>query len=271
MCWHGGSFPSLPCLSLHPLYSSLSPQWLQPFVCDSLFQISSRNAHPCFSFFFCSKPCCLRGLHLPLPLTGILSLFWQSVLSLLSLLCRTPDLSVCLCLVVLFRFVFCFSFHPRGVATPGPCTASSPGLKQPQTGPGEQCPPGSSQCAPWNWVSSFCVSGIYQFRVLESSKSGTPVGRIKATDRDTGKNAEMYFTIVSGDGMDMFDISTDKETQEGVITVSKVSSRRVTQCSYSTSHIYTPKKVVQRVGSALHFQSGSTSVVKPDAPCKWIC
>lgn len=74
------------------------------------------------------------------------------------------------------------------------------------------------------WLS--CVislySGIYQFRVPESSKSGTPVGRIKATDRDIGKNAEMYFTIVSGDGMDMFDIFTDKITQEGVITVSKV-------------------------------------------------
>ncbi|XP_049930745.1 cadherin-6-like isoform X2 [Epinephelus moara] len=65
------------------------------------------------------------------------------------------------------------------------------------------------------------VQSIYQFRVPESSKSGTSVGRIVATDRDIGKNAEMYFTIVSGDGMDMFDISTDKDTQEGVISVSK--------------------------------------------------
>ncbi|CAK6969374.1 cadherin-6-like isoform X2 [Scomber scombrus] len=65
------------------------------------------------------------------------------------------------------------------------------------------------------------TQSIYQFRVPESSKSGTPVGRIKATDKDIGRNAEMYFTIVSGDGMDMFDISTDKDTQEGVITVSK--------------------------------------------------
>lgn len=69
----------------------------------------------------------------------------------------------------------------------------------------------------------FTFSGIYQFRVLESSKSGSPVGRISATDRDIGTNAEMYFTIVSGDGMDMFDIFTDKVSQEGVITVSKVS------------------------------------------------
>lgn len=69
-------------------------------------------------------------------------------------------------------------------------------------------------------------SGIYQFRVPESSRSGSPVGRIRATDRDTGKNAEMYFTIASGDGMDMFDISTDRVTQEGVISVSKVRRRR---------------------------------------------
>lgn len=68
-------------------------------------------------------------------------------------------------------------------------------------------------------------SGIYHFRVPESSNSGTPVGRIKATDKDIGKNAEMYFTIVSGDGMDMFDIFTDKVSQEGVITVSKVRQR----------------------------------------------
>lgn len=64
--------------------------------------------------------------------------------------------------------------------------------------------------------------GIYQFSVPESSKSGTPVGRIRAADKDVGKNAEMYFTIVSGDGLDTFDIFTDKATQEGVITVSKV-------------------------------------------------
>ncbi|XP_059200938.1 cadherin-6 [Centropristis striata] len=65
------------------------------------------------------------------------------------------------------------------------------------------------------------TQSIYQFRVPESSKSGAAVGRIVATDRDIGKNAEMFFTIVSGDGMDMFDISTDRDTQEGVITVSK--------------------------------------------------
>ncbi|CAG11642.1 unnamed protein product, partial [Tetraodon nigroviridis] len=65
------------------------------------------------------------------------------------------------------------------------------------------------------------TQSIYQFRVPESSESGTPVGRIRAADKDIGENAEMYFTIVSGDGLDTFDIFTDKATQEGVITVSK--------------------------------------------------
>ncbi|XP_029930588.1 cadherin-6 [Myripristis murdjan] len=65
------------------------------------------------------------------------------------------------------------------------------------------------------------TQSIYQFSVKESARSGTSVGRIQATDKDIGKNAEMFFTIVSGDGMEMFDISTDRDTQEGVITVSK--------------------------------------------------
>ncbi|XP_032388209.1 cadherin-6 [Etheostoma spectabile] len=65
------------------------------------------------------------------------------------------------------------------------------------------------------------TQSVYHFSVPESSVSGTPVGRILATDRDIGRNAEMSFSIVSGDGMDMFNISTDKGTQEGVITVSK--------------------------------------------------
>uniref|UniRef100_A0A8C5F8M7 Cadherin-6-like n=1 Tax=Gadus morhua TaxID=8049 RepID=A0A8C5F8M7_GADMO len=65
------------------------------------------------------------------------------------------------------------------------------------------------------------TQSIFQFSVLESSQTGTPVGRIRATDKDIGENAEMFFTIASGDGMDMFDISTDQATQEGVISVSK--------------------------------------------------
>ncbi|KAJ8012028.1 hypothetical protein DPEC_G00064430 [Dallia pectoralis] len=62
---------------------------------------------------------------------------------------------------------------------------------------------------------------MYQFRIPESMKAGHPVGRIKAVDKDIGVNAEMSYRVVSGDGLDIFDVSADKNTQEGVITVLK--------------------------------------------------
>ncbi|KAM8728736.1 cadherin-6-like isoform 2-T3 [Acanthopagrus schlegelii] len=95
------------------------------------------------------------------------------------------------------------------------------------------------------------TQSIYQFRVPESSKSGVPVGKIKATDRDIGKNAEMYFTIVSGDGMDMFDISTDKDTQEGVITVSK-------SLDYEKKPSYTVEIQVQNTQVDTRFMSAGS-------------
>lgn len=61
-------------------------------------------------------------------------------------------------------------------------------------------------------------------RVLESSPVGTAIGSVKTTDADIGKNAEVEFRIIDGDGTDMFDIITEKDTQEGIITVKKVPS-----------------------------------------------
>ncbi|KFO98354.1 Cadherin-9 [Calypte anna] len=61
----------------------------------------------------------------------------------------------------------------------------------------------------------------YQFSSPESAPPGTPLGRIKATDPDVGENAEIEYSISNGDGSDMFDITTDKDTQEGIITVKK--------------------------------------------------
>lgn len=37
-----------------------------------------------------------------------------------------------------------------------------------------------------------------------------------------GENAEIEYSITEGEGLDMFDVVTDQETQEGVITVKKV-------------------------------------------------
>lgn len=50
----------------------------------------------------------------------------------------------------------------------------------------------------------------------------SPVGRIKANDADVDENAEIEYSITEGDGYDMFGITTDKDTQEGIITVKKV-------------------------------------------------
>lgn len=71
-------------------------------------------------------------------------------------------------------------------------------------------------------------------RVLESSPVGTAIGRIKATDADTGKNAEVEYRIIDGDGTDMFDIITEKDTQEGIITVKK-------PLDYESRRLYTLK------------------------------
>ncbi|XP_057255407.1 cadherin-9 isoform X1 [Pezoporus wallicus] len=61
----------------------------------------------------------------------------------------------------------------------------------------------------------------YQFSSPESAPPGTLLGRIKANDPDVGENAETEYSISNGDGSDMFDIVTDKDTQEGIITVKK--------------------------------------------------
>nr|XP_006115977.1 cadherin-9 [Pelodiscus sinensis]XP_025036934.1 cadherin-9 [Pelodiscus sinensis] len=61
----------------------------------------------------------------------------------------------------------------------------------------------------------------YQFSSPESAPLGTPLGRIKANDLDVGENAEIEYSISNGDGSDMFDIITDKDTQEGIITIKK--------------------------------------------------
>ncbi|XP_058419477.1 cadherin-10 [Diceros bicornis minor] len=71
-------------------------------------------------------------------------------------------------------------------------------------------------------------------RVLESSPVGTAIGSVKATDADTGKNAEVEYRIIDGDGTDMFDIITEKDTQEGIITVKK-------SLDYESRRLYTLK------------------------------
>ncbi|XP_036414643.1 cadherin-7-like [Colossoma macropomum] len=62
---------------------------------------------------------------------------------------------------------------------------------------------------------------LYQYSVLESVPVASVVARLKAADADIGSNAEMDYRIVDGDGPGMFNITTDEETQEGVIILQR--------------------------------------------------
>lgn len=78
----------------------------------------------------------------------------------------------------------------------------------------------------WLEVSVHCLfwhfTGSYQYNVPESLPVASVVARIKAADADIGVNAEMEYKIVDGDGLGIFKISADKDTQEGIITIQKV-------------------------------------------------
>ncbi|NWZ67665.1 CAD12 protein, partial [Acrocephalus arundinaceus] len=63
---------------------------------------------------------------------------------------------------------------------------------------------------------------IFHLKVPETSHVGSAIGRIRAVDPDFGKNAEIEYNIVPGDGGNLFDITTDEYTQEGVIKLKKV-------------------------------------------------
>ncbi|XP_066481862.1 cadherin-12 isoform X2 [Tiliqua scincoides] len=62
---------------------------------------------------------------------------------------------------------------------------------------------------------------IFHLKVPESSLVGSAIGRIRAVDPDSGQNAEIEYMIVPGDGGNLFDISTDEDTQEGIIKLKK--------------------------------------------------
>ncbi|XP_077480679.1 cadherin-7 [Stigmatopora argus] len=62
---------------------------------------------------------------------------------------------------------------------------------------------------------------VNQYTVLESLPVLSVVGRIKATDADVGPNSEMDYRIVDGDGPGVFNITTDENTQEGVLVLLK--------------------------------------------------
>ncbi|XP_052398429.1 cadherin-7 [Carassius gibelio] len=57
----------------------------------------------------------------------------------------------------------------------------------------------------------------YQYSVLESLPVASVVAKLKAVDADIDSNAEMDYHIIDGDAPGVFNITTDEDTQEGVI------------------------------------------------------
>lgn len=64
---------------------------------------------------------------------------------------------------------------------------------------------------------------MYHFTVLEDIGIGDPIGRVKANDLDIGENARSAYDIIDGDGIDIFDVTSDPQTQEGIIRLRKVN------------------------------------------------
>ncbi|XP_030313481.1 cadherin-8 isoform X4 [Calypte anna] len=65
------------------------------------------------------------------------------------------------------------------------------------------------------------AQSLYHFSVMEDVALGEPIGRVKANDLDIGENAKSSYEIIEGDGMDIFEITTDAQTQDGIIRVRK--------------------------------------------------
>ncbi|XP_024861254.1 cadherin-10-like [Kryptolebias marmoratus] len=81
---------------------------------------------------------------------------------------------------------------------------------------------------------------LYEFRVPESNELGSAVGVIRAVDADIGPNAEMDYRIIGSDGPGMFDITTNRSTQEGVIVLRKVSQSESFKSSCFTAVTTSP-------------------------------
>uniref|UniRef100_A0A672FHV2 Cadherin-12 n=1 Tax=Salarias fasciatus TaxID=181472 RepID=A0A672FHV2_SALFA len=94
----------------------------------------------------------------------------------------------------------------------------------------------------------FSKSEFAQYSIPESSAVGSAVGKIKAHDLDIGKNAEVEYTIVPGDGGAMFDITTNEHNQEGIIVLKR-------PLDYESKKAYTFKVDASNVHLDPRFQS----------------
>lgn len=60
--------------------------------------------------------------------------------------------------------------------------------------------------------------------VSEDKVPGEEVGRLKAKDPDLEENGLVAYRLIDGDGMNVFELTTDSETREAVIKLKKVKN-----------------------------------------------
>ncbi|NWZ89061.1 CADH8 protein, partial [Nesospiza acunhae] len=93
------------------------------------------------------------------------------------------------------------------------------------------------------------AQSLYHFSVMEDVALGEPIGRVKANDLDIGENAKSSYDIIEGDGMDVFEITTDAQTQDGIIRVRK-------PLDFETKKSYTLKVEASNIHIDPRFLSG---------------
>uniref|UniRef100_A0A672YS56 Cadherin-8-like n=1 Tax=Sphaeramia orbicularis TaxID=375764 RepID=A0A672YS56_9TELE len=72
---------------------------------------------------------------------------------------------------------------------------------------------------------------------------GKTGGKVKANDRDIGENAKSTYSIIDGDGLNIFEIVTDAQTQEGILRLKK-------PLDYESKRAYTLKVEATNIRSA---------------------
>ncbi|MFT7810470.1 cadherin-8-like [Arapaima gigas] len=90
---------------------------------------------------------------------------------------------------------------------------------------------------------------IYEFAIPEALGLGKAGGRVKATDKDIGENARSTYSIIDGDEKEIFEITTDPETQEGILLLKK-------PLDFESKKSYTLKIEATNVGFDPQFSNG---------------
>lgn len=95
---------------------------------------------------------------------------------------------------------------------------------QPRGAPGKFVKAGGGSKAEAVTLVPISPPEMYQFSIVETAPVGTAIGRVKAEDSDVGENTDMTYQVKDEEGVEMFKVTTDSNTQEAVITVQKVRS-----------------------------------------------